>query len=120
MVLGGLWSLLALLAIPSNAQTDLGYTKTRLVWWQDVIQATVEVAIFAGSALAGLGLLRGWRWSKLVVWVLALIWLAFSALMVSSASGTLAMRLLWFGPSLAVSLYSLAVLSFVRYEQKLG
>ena len=120
LVLGGLWSLLALLAILSNLHTDLGSTKTQWMWWQDFIQDTVEVAIFVGSALAGLALLRRWRWSKLALWLLAPIWLAFSVLMVSSASGPLAMRLLWFGPSLAVSLYSLAVLSFVRYERKLG
>ena len=120
LVLGSLWSLLVLFASLSNLHTDLGYTKTQWMWWQDFIQETVEVAILVGSLLAGLAMLRRWRWSTPALWVLAPIWLAFSILMVSSASSTLAMRLLWFGPSLAVSLYSLAVLLFARYERKLG
>jgi hypothetical protein len=120
LALGGFWSLLALVALLSRAQTGLGYSMSRMAWWQEVVGDTLEGAIFVMSAVAGLALLRGWRWHRLAIWVLCPIWLAFSALMVSSASGTFALRMLWFGPSLALSLYSLVVLLFIRYERKFG
>ena len=61
LALGGFWSLLALLAILNSAQADLGYTKTRWMWWQDLIQGTIRGRHFrrvsscwcrTGSALA--------------------------------------------------------------------
>jgi hypothetical protein len=120
LLLGGAWSLLAVLSLLSRAGTGLGYTMSRSAWWEEVVSDTLEGVIFVMSAVTGLALLRGWPWCRLGVWILGLIWLAFSVFMVSSASGTLAMRLLWFGPSLTISLYSLTVLLFVRYERKLG
>jgi len=120
LALGGLWSVFAVMALLSRAQTDPGYTMSRLAWWQEVVVDTLEGAIFVMSAVVGLALLRRWSWSRLALWLLGVIWLAFSVLMVSSAGGTLGMRLLWFGPSLAIALYSVVVLAFVRYEQTLG
>src|SRR5205814_4612346 len=90
LAFGGLWSLLALLSLVSRAQTDLGYTFSRLAWWQEVIGDTLECDLFLMSGVAGLALLRSWRWSRLAIWILSVIWLAFSVLMISSASGSLA------------------------------
>src|SRR6266550_4056239 len=70
LLLGGLWSLLALLSLINRAQTDLGYTMSGLASWQEVIGDTLEGAIFVVSAVAGLALLRGWRWSRPAIWIL--------------------------------------------------
>ena len=120
LLLGGVWSLLALVALLGRSETGPDYTMSRLAWWQEVVGCTLEGSVFVMSAVAGLALLRGWRRSRLAIWVLGLIWLAFSVFMVSSASGTFAISMLWFGPSLALSLYSIVVLLFVRYERKSG
>src|SRR6266436_6142459 len=88
LLLGGSWSLMALLALIARTQTELGYTMSRLAWWEEVIGDTIECAIFVVSALVGLALLRAWRWSRPAVWVLGIVWVAFSVLMISSASGT--------------------------------
>jgi len=119
-LLGGFWSVMAILAVlsPAPVETTLRVTMSRSVWWQEAIRCTLEVSIFVASALCGFALLRRWRWSRLSVWILGTLWLLFSMLMVSCASGTLAMRLLWFGPSLALALYSLCVLSIAKREPK--
>jgi hypothetical protein len=120
LLLGGVWSLLAVLSLIDGAQVETPYpvTLARLAWWQEVIGDILEVTFFLASALCGLALLRRWCWSRAAVWVLGSLWLGFSALLISFASGSFTMRCLWFGPSWAVALYSLVVLCFVKYEPK--
>jgi len=110
LLLGGFWSLMSVVIMLGRALVETNVIMSRTVWWQEVIGCILEMGIFVASALCGVALLRRWRWSRLSVWILGSLWLLFSILMVSCASGTLAMRLLWFGPSLALALYSLCVL----------
>lgn len=122
LLLGSFWSLLAFLSLMTSAPVESAYgqpvTMSRSAWWGELITDTLEGTIFVGSALCGFGLLRRWRWSRTVVWILGVLWLAFSVLFISAASGTLVGRVLWFGPSFAIALYSLVVLLFVRYEPR--
>jgi hypothetical protein len=117
VVWGGFWSLLALVCLIGGDHTDWGYL-SRLAWWEEVFGDTLECVVFVMSSVAGFALLRGRPWSRPAIWVLGLIWLAFSVLVVSCASNTIAVRMLWFGPSLAIALYSFVVLLLVRYERK--
>jgi hypothetical protein len=116
LLLGGFWSLMSVVIMLDRAPVETNVIMSRTVWWQEVIGGILEMSIFVASALCGVALLRRWRWSRLSVWILGSLWLLFSILMVSCASGTFAMRFLWFGPSLALALYSLCVLWLARLE----
>lgn len=116
LLLGGFWSLFAFLSliVPPPVETA-DVTVSRFAWWEEAIGDTFEGGFFVAMALCGIALLRRWRWSRITVWVQSPLWLLFSSLFFTpAATGTLTMAVFWFGPSLALALYSLIVLWLTR------
>jgi hypothetical protein len=116
ILLGGFWSVLVLIALFTADSSDSNVTMSRFAWWENLITDVLEVAVFVGSGICGLALLRRWRWSQPMTWILGGIWLVFSIMFIWGATGTLAARVLWFGPSLALAVYSFIVLTFVKRQ----
>jgi hypothetical protein len=113
ILLGGFWSLLIVVAVLTRSPADAEN-------WEYTFWDIVEAAVFVGSAACGLALLRQWCWSRPVTWILAGIWLYFSGLLIWGADGPLIGRLVWYGPSLAIAVYSLIVLAFVKPQMRMA
>jgi hypothetical protein len=119
MLLGIFWSVLVSIAVITTTKPFEEYaTMSRFAWWENLISEVLEVAIFVGSAICGLALLRGWRCSRPMTWTLGGIWFVFSIMFIWNATGRLAERILWFGPPLVLAIYSFIVLAFVKQQTR--
>ena len=83
---------------------------------ENTISDVLEAAVFVGSAVCGVALLRKWHWSRPITWIFGGIWLVFSILYIWGADAPLAARVLCGGPSLALAVYSFIVLAFVKHQ----
>jgi len=70
------------------------------------------------AAMAGCGLLRGWRWSRFALQVLGAVLLASSVIALFFSEVVIGQRLLFFVPAAVFALYSLIVALFVKYEPR--
>ena len=118
ILLGGFWSLLILYGQFTRPPYDETATLSRSAWWENIIVGILERAVFVGSAVCGFALLRQWRWSRPFIWILGGVWLLFSGLLISGADGSLTARLVWYGPSLGIAVYSFIVLAFVKPQMR--
>ena len=70
------------------------------------------------AAVAGYGLLRGWRWARFAIEVLGAVLLASSVIALFFSEVVIGQRLLFFVPAAVFALYSLIVALFKTYEPR--
>jgi hypothetical protein len=115
MLLGGCWLLLALpLIVGRWLQTNGMATEES---WDGTLGA-IEVTVFVGSVMSGFALLRQWRWSQVAIWIVSIIWFSSSLYMVWPEQGSLSTRLVVYGPSLILSVYSATVILIIWIRKR--
>jgi hypothetical protein len=77
-----------------------------------------ECVLAVGGAAAGYGLLRGWRWSRLVIELIASVLLGVLGTCLLFADIGISAGIAIYGPPVIFALYSLAVTLFCRYEPR--
>ena len=111
ILLGGFWFVLVFSSLTTRNRSEPAYIVSELAWRQEVTKDVLEAGFFLATALCGVAIIRCWRFSRFSAWVFSSLWLFISILFFTPAtSGDFAGRVFFFGPSLAVSLYTLHVL----------
>ena len=77
-----------------------------------------ECVLAVGGAAAGYGLLRGWRWSRLVIELIASVLLGVLGTCLLFANIGISASITIYGPPVLFALYSLAVTLFCKHEPR--